>query len=473
MEGLFLKPLLRRITALLFQHTAIVLLLTLVCIGHSQISPSQPLIAVAGDDVILPCQLEPPVDAVQMTIEWGKPDLNPRFVFVRHNGLELQTDQNTAYKGRVSLSIDKLKHGDVSLKLSKVKVSDSGRYRCYIPQQSKEYFVELLVGASSQPGAKLAGLDKASSGVMLDCKSAGWYPEPEVIWMDGDGNLLSAGHTEALRGPDDLYTVSSGVTVEKRQNNNITCRVQQKNINQSRETHIYVPDDFFVAPASCVVPVTFNVIFCLIFVLALAIFMWKHKMKTQGTPTIECQSFLEDLGNKNGKLDEELKACEEKQKNAVQKMTDVLKEILTQIEKQKEQFISHTKEAERLATENEEKIRLVESDAAAKGDKAKGYFKLKEIMIDVKGEIDKVKQNNQQFGFNTDKLIKYINEEVSRTTQQKEELEKHLVQMKRQMEEIESKRNEIQSKFKNLPKNNRNFKIIRWGKKNSLNDTVV
>ncbi|XP_035772514.1 butyrophilin subfamily 1 member A1-like [Neolamprologus brichardi] len=210
--------------------------------GQSQeISPSQPLIVVAGDDVVLPCQLEPPVDAVQMTIEWGKPDLNPGFVFARHNGQELQTDQNTAYKGRVSLSINKLKHGDVSLKLSKVKVSDSGRYRCYIPQQSKEYFVELLVGASSQPGVNLAGLDEASSGVMLDCKSAGWYPEPEVIWMDSEGNLLSAGPTETLRGPDDLYTVSSRVTVEKRHNNNFTCRVQQRNTNQTRETHIYVP----------------------------------------------------------------------------------------------------------------------------------------------------------------------------------------------------------------------------------------
>lgn len=196
-------------------------------------------------------------------------------------------------------------------------------------------------------------------------------------------------------------------------------------------------------------------------------------MKTQVTPTTECQSLLEDLGNKNGKLDEELKVCEEKQKNAVQKMTDVLKEILTQIAEQKEQFNSQTKEAERLAMENEEKIKSVENDAVAKGDKAKGYFKLKEIMIDVKGEINKVKQNNQQFGFNTDKLIKTINDEVSRMTQQKDELENHLVLMKRQMEEIESKRNEIQSKFENLPKNNRDFKIIRRGKKNCLNDTVV
>lgn len=197
-------------------------------------------------------------------------------------------------------------------------------------------------------------------------------------------------------------------------------------------------------------------------------------MKTQVTPTTECQSFLEDLGNKNGKLDEELKVCEEKQKNAVQKMNDILKEILTQIAEQKEQFNSQTKEAERLAMENEEKIKSIENDAVAKGDKAKGYFKLKEIMIDVKGEIDKVKQNNQQFGFNTDKLIKTINDEISRMTQQKDELEKHLVLMKRQMNEIESKRNEIQSKFENLPKNiSKDFKIIRRGKKNCLNDTVV
>uniref|UniRef100_A0A3P8NPZ3 Ig-like domain-containing protein n=1 Tax=Astatotilapia calliptera TaxID=8154 RepID=A0A3P8NPZ3_ASTCA len=201
--------------------------------------------SVAGDDIVLPCQLEPPVDAVQMTIEWGKPDLNPRFVFVRHNGQELQTDQNTAYKGRVSLSIDKLKHGDVSLKLSKVKVSDSGRYRCYIPQQSKEYFFKEIFIKKISKLNKINQIFRVNpldiSRVMLDCKSAGWYPKPEVIWMDSEGNLLSAGPTETLRGPDDLYTVSSRVTVEKRHNNNFTCRVQQRNTNQSRETHIYVP----------------------------------------------------------------------------------------------------------------------------------------------------------------------------------------------------------------------------------------
>ncbi|XP_049424613.1 uncharacterized protein LOC125883969 isoform X1 [Epinephelus fuscoguttatus] len=75
---------------------------------------------------------------------------------------------------------------------------------------------------------------------MLDCESAGWYPEPEVLWLDGEGKLLSAGPTETVRGPDDLYTVSSRVTVEKRHGNSFTCRVQQRNISLTRYTHIHV-----------------------------------------------------------------------------------------------------------------------------------------------------------------------------------------------------------------------------------------
>ncbi|KAI4821342.1 hypothetical protein KUCAC02_029277 [Chaenocephalus aceratus] len=61
------------------------------------------------------------------------------------------------------------------------------------------------------------------SEVVLQCESGGWYPQPEVLWLDAEGELLSAGPTETLRGPHDLYTVSSRVTVEKRLSNTFTC----------------------------------------------------------------------------------------------------------------------------------------------------------------------------------------------------------------------------------------------------------
>ncbi|TKS93370.1 Lamin-A Precursor [Collichthys lucidus] len=85
-------------------------------------------------------------------------------------------------------------------------------------------------------------IDRTTSGVVLECESKGWHPEPEVFWLDGDGNFLSAGPTDTVQGADDLYTVSSRVTVEKRHSNNFTCKVQQKNINQTRETNIHISD---------------------------------------------------------------------------------------------------------------------------------------------------------------------------------------------------------------------------------------
>ncbi|XP_074480677.1 butyrophilin subfamily 3 member A2-like [Sebastes fasciatus] len=194
-------------------------------------SSSQPIVATLGDDITLPCHLVPAEDATDLTLEWTRPDLNPRFVHVWRSGQELVSKKHKSYEGRTSLFLDELKSGNISLKLSKVKIADQGRYRCFIPGLDRQSFVELVVGAVSSPVITLAGINKASSGVMLDCRSEGWYPEPEVLWLDGEGNLLSAGPPETVRGPDDLYTVSSRVTVEKRHSNSFTCRVQQKNIN--------------------------------------------------------------------------------------------------------------------------------------------------------------------------------------------------------------------------------------------------
>uniref|UniRef100_A0A3P9DGS1 Ig-like domain-containing protein n=1 Tax=Maylandia zebra TaxID=106582 RepID=A0A3P9DGS1_9CICH len=203
------------------------------------IGPSQAVTVMVGDDIILPCHLKPASDASAMTFEWARPDLKPRFVHVWHEGQDLQVNQHSSFKGRTSVDITKLKHGDISLKLSKVKHSDKGYCMLGV-------IIITLVSPA--------------------CESAGWYPEPELLWLDGEGNLLSAGPTETLRGPDDLYTVSSRVTVEKRHSNNITCRVQQRNTNQSRETHIHFLC-IFVCLSLPLSIVRLSVPFCILFFL--------------------------------------------------------------------------------------------------------------------------------------------------------------------------------------------------------------
>uniref|UniRef100_A0A671TL70 Ig-like domain-containing protein n=1 Tax=Sparus aurata TaxID=8175 RepID=A0A671TL70_SPAAU len=221
--------------------------LTRFCKGEYQlIGSSRPIIAALGDDIILPCLMKPVEDASGLTLEWTRPDLSPRFVYVWRSGQELEGKKHTFFERRTSLFIDELKTGNISLKLSKVKLTDEGNYRCFIPALERQTSVQLVVGSNvvSTPVITLTGIDEAIRGLVLQCESTGWYPEPEVFWLDGEGNLLSAGPTETVRGPDDLYTVSSRVTVEKRHSNSFTCRVQQNSTNQTRETHIHVPGNY-------------------------------------------------------------------------------------------------------------------------------------------------------------------------------------------------------------------------------------
>ncbi|TDH13199.1 hypothetical protein EPR50_G00055570 [Perca flavescens] len=276
-------------TVLVF-HTVVFLTLIHSCRGQSEvIDPSQPIVAFIGEDIILPCHLEPAMNAFDITVEWARSDLDPRFVLVWRDGVELESKKHPSYRGRTSLFTEELKHGNVSLKLSKVKISDEGTYRCLIPVPARTSTVQLVVGAVSPPVIQSS---KNLSAVVLQCESEGWYPEPEVLWLDGEGNLLPAGPTETLRGPEGLYTVSSRVAVEKRHGNSFTCRVHQQHINQTRETHVHVPDEFFMVPSTPSTPsspstagspgvITGSVISCalLLLIAALVFVVWKWRQK--------------------------------------------------------------------------------------------------------------------------------------------------------------------------------------------------
>ncbi|XP_047454131.1 butyrophilin-like protein 10 [Mugil cephalus] len=203
-----------------------------------------PIAALVGDDVILPCRLEPSIRADSMTVVWTKPGLDPKYVHVHEDGRLVYQSQHPSYYYRTRLFVDELKNGNVSMKIMKVKVSDGGEYKCLIPSIKKEDYIQLIVGSVSTP--IITVISNMSGRATLSCESRGWYPEPEVLWLDAEGNLLSAGPPETVRGPDHLYTVSSRVTVDKRHNNSFTCRVQQNNIHQTREAHIHVPDYFIV-----------------------------------------------------------------------------------------------------------------------------------------------------------------------------------------------------------------------------------
>ncbi|KAM6949138.1 butyrophilin subfamily 2 member A2-like [Aplochiton taeniatus] len=215
-----------------------------LCPGKPQvIGSAQPVVALVGESAILPSYLDPPEDASEITIEWSRPDLTPKYIYLLRDGREISDLKNPWFRGRTELFTEELKTGNISLKLSRVTLTDGGHYRCFLPSKDKEADLQLIVGMVSNPLIILIGTKDRR--VVLQCESGGWYPEPEVEWLDSEGHVLSAGPTETVRDPDDIFTVRRNVTVYETDTNRFTCRVQQQHINQTRELHIFIPGGFF------------------------------------------------------------------------------------------------------------------------------------------------------------------------------------------------------------------------------------
>uniref|UniRef100_A0A673VY87 Ig-like domain-containing protein n=1 Tax=Salmo trutta TaxID=8032 RepID=A0A673VY87_SALTR len=223
---------------------------SLITTGSSEVQvvgPADRVVAVAGDDVILPCSLKPSVNAEDMTVEWTRLSLKAENVHLYRQDRDSNEDQFPSYKGRTSLFNEELKKGNVSLKLTRVTLSDAGSYRCFIPtltSQVKETTVQLLVGAVSQPVISIVGTK--GWGVVLKCESGGWFPEPEMEWLDSSRTILPADGPPERHRDSGLYAVRRHVTVDQTDTNNFTCRVHQLEINHLKETEIHVPGEVFI-----------------------------------------------------------------------------------------------------------------------------------------------------------------------------------------------------------------------------------
>ncbi|MEQ2304048.1 hypothetical protein AMECASPLE_023040 [Ameca splendens] len=278
---------------------------------------------------------------------------------------------------------------------------------------------------------------------MLDCSSAGWYPEPELFWLDGEGNIMSAGPTGTTTDPDGVYSISSRVMVEKRHNNNFTCRVQQKDINQTRETHIYVPDDFFMAQSNCSVSISFNVILVIMVVFGVVLFIWMSrnkmkKLKDKGNE--EQQKLMTEVKSSN--LEEVLKNRNEDHRSTDQQIKALIK-MSEELKEQKKQLTDQTEEAETMLEENESKLKAVDDEVtnyvgSTVEKKAHVYLKLKKIIAESNEKLTEKKKAHQQVELITDNLMNRTCDEISKLEKRKQEIENHVVEIKKQLNKNET-----------------------------------
>ncbi|XP_043447015.1 butyrophilin-like protein 1 [Prionailurus bengalensis] len=209
------------------------------------IGPSDPIVAVLGGNVTLPCHVSPAMDVENMELRWFRSKFSEA-VFIYENQQEQKEEQLAQYTGRTSLVKDFLSQGEATVRIHKVQASDNGLYTCFFRKGSfyEEASLELKVaGVGSVPQVHITGPEE--DGVRVVCTASGWFPKPQIQWRAANGEkFLTFSETHA-QDTEGLFSVESALVVRDSSSGNMTCSVLNPVLDQKKAMAIFIPEPFF------------------------------------------------------------------------------------------------------------------------------------------------------------------------------------------------------------------------------------
>ncbi|XP_040398729.1 butyrophilin subfamily 1 member A1-like isoform X2 [Cygnus olor] len=220
--------------------------LLLLRLGSAQlrvVGPGHPLTATVGQDVVLPCHLSPQRDARTLEVRWIRHSLSETVHHYR-NGEDLYREQMRAYVGRTELARDGLSAGSLDLRITGLRPSDDGQYICTVEDAYNEAIVELEVSATgADPHLSLGGYE--AGGVRVLCRSAGWYPLPQLLWRDARGQHLPSVSQTHSQDQEGLFEIEGAVIVTGSVEGPLSCVVRSSRTQQERESSLHIAAPFF------------------------------------------------------------------------------------------------------------------------------------------------------------------------------------------------------------------------------------
>ncbi|XP_074423720.1 uncharacterized protein LOC141735125 isoform X1 [Larus michahellis] len=209
------------------------------------VGPDRPLLATVGQDVVLPCHLSPRADARSLEIRWIRHQFS-EIVHLYRNGEDLYGAKMKEYTGRTELVRDGLSGGTLDLRLAGVRPSDDGQYVCTVQDATtyEEAMVELEVAAMGS--VPLISLEAhQDGGIRVVCGSAGWYPQPEVLWKAANGQRLPSVSQRRSSDERGLFEIQDVVVVSGKGDGNLSCVVRNSRLEQEQASSLHISAPFF------------------------------------------------------------------------------------------------------------------------------------------------------------------------------------------------------------------------------------
>ncbi|XP_043942859.1 CD276 antigen-like [Protopterus annectens] len=197
--------------------------------------PSQ---VISGDNITLRCSFVPEDDYALANIEVAWQFFSKsHWTIVYHyvNGAAQLEDQDRRFHGRAWIVPEELNEKKASLKISSVRLTDTGEYRCIVVDNggaaTHTTYLTVLAPYSSPRLTAIYG----NGTVILHCLSEGGYPQGEVMWHDGSGEQLSQSWSrEYISNRFGGVDINSTVSVPLKEFSVVCCSVIHTALQQNR-----------------------------------------------------------------------------------------------------------------------------------------------------------------------------------------------------------------------------------------------
>ncbi|XP_077883886.1 selection and upkeep of intraepithelial T-cells protein 8 [Ictidomys tridecemlineatus] len=204
--------------------------------------PKGHLVARVGGQAALSCQLSPPQSAEHMEVRWFKGD-NSQLVYLYRGGHEVNGEAAPEYVNRTEFVKEAMGEGKVTLKIHNVSISDGGPYRCSFKD------TDFSDAAGMNLSVAALGLETqihiqvpVSDGLMVECNSGGWFPQPQMEWRNSRGEVVP--HSSKSYSQDGARLFHMKMTLLLRnQSESIMCYVCNPVTGEEKRTSIILASE--------------------------------------------------------------------------------------------------------------------------------------------------------------------------------------------------------------------------------------
>ncbi|KAM6100805.1 butyrophilin subfamily 3 member A2-like, partial [Pterocles gutturalis] len=204
--------------------------------------PNSSITGVIGEGVILPCHVVAENIPEEFSVQWIFHEQSQKITVSGYDGKNKKEKQNERYQGRTEFFHGEFRAGNMSLRLKNVRSSDKGLYSCVVSFNDTyhDVLIELQVAAKGDaPSIFLRSHMK--QGIDLTCQASGWFPKPEVIWLDGQGQAQKeASTTKMTMMPAGLYNVVTSMNLKSGSDAEVSCRIVSNLLNTTSESRVLI-----------------------------------------------------------------------------------------------------------------------------------------------------------------------------------------------------------------------------------------